>query len=136
APPAARWSTQREAARVDARPERGGAAGHDTVPFGPLLRRYRLAASLSQAALADRAGLSTDAITALERGRRTSPRLETVALLADALQLDPADRAALIAAATRTPAADNPTSSLALAQPAPPARASPLALPPTALIGR
>ena len=66
---------------MDARPERGGPTEHDTVPFGPLLRRYRLAASLSQAALAERAGLSTDAITALERGRRTSPRLETVAAM-------------------------------------------------------
>jgi transcriptional regulator with XRE-family HTH domain len=43
--------------------------------------------------LAERAQVSADAISALERGRRRRPRLETVALLADALGLDGADRA-------------------------------------------
>ncbi|HEV7215336.1 MAG TPA: helix-turn-helix transcriptional regulator [Chloroflexota bacterium] len=48
--------------------------------LGDLLRRYRRAAGLSQAALASRAGLSTDAVAALERGRRTTPRADTLAL--------------------------------------------------------
>ncbi|HVA93080.1 MAG TPA: helix-turn-helix transcriptional regulator, partial [Chloroflexota bacterium] len=64
--------------------------------FGSLLRRYRLGAGLSQEALAERAGLSTDAIAHLERGRRNAPRLVTVGMLADALQLGPPERAALI----------------------------------------
>jgi len=57
----------------------------ETVTFGTLLRHYRLAASLSQEALAARARLSVAAIAALERGRRTAPRADTIALLADAL---------------------------------------------------
>jgi WD40 repeat protein/transcriptional regulator with XRE-family HTH domain len=69
--------------------------------FGELLRHYRLAANLSQQALAERAGLSVDAIAALERGRRTMPRFDTVALIADGLQLAPSERALLVAAAHR-----------------------------------
>ncbi|HEX7102709.1 MAG TPA: helix-turn-helix transcriptional regulator, partial [Nitrolancea sp.] len=61
----------------------------ETMPFGELLRRDRLLAGLSQEALAERAGLSVDAIRALERGRRTAPRPETIGLLADALALEP-----------------------------------------------
>jgi transcriptional regulator with XRE-family HTH domain len=65
--------------------------------FGVLLRRYRLGASLSQEALGERAGLSANAIAALERGRRRAPRPATV-LLADGLDLGPAERALLIGA--------------------------------------
>lgn len=68
----------------------------EDVAFGALLRRFRLIASLSQAALAERAHLSTNAIAALERGRRGVPRPATVLLLADALRLGPVERAALI----------------------------------------
>ncbi|HEX5414808.1 MAG TPA: helix-turn-helix domain-containing protein [Chloroflexota bacterium] len=63
--------------------------------FGSTLRRYRLAAGLSQQQLAERANLSTDAISALERGVRSSPRRETVRLLAEALDLSRSDQAAL-----------------------------------------
>jgi predicted ATPase/DNA-binding XRE family transcriptional regulator len=66
--------------------------------FGLRLRRYRLAASLSQEALGERAGLSANAIAALERGRRRAPRPATVLLLADGLDLGPAERALLIGA--------------------------------------
>jgi len=69
--------------------------------FGALLRQYRRAASLSQEALAERAGLSAKGIALLESGRRVAPRPETVTLLAAALDLAPAERAAMIAAATR-----------------------------------
>ncbi|MDQ3444108.1 MAG: tetratricopeptide repeat protein [Chloroflexota bacterium] len=73
---------------------------HPSPPtFGQVLRRLRLVAGLSQEELAGRAGLSTRGVSDLERERRTSPRPETVRLLADALQLSPMDRAALIAAA-------------------------------------
>ena len=55
--------------------------------FGALLRRYRLAAGLSQEALAEDAGLSARAIAALESGERVTPHHDTVRLLARALQL-------------------------------------------------
>src|SRR5258708_7489338 len=55
--------------------------------FGPLLRRYREAAGLTQEELAVRASLSARGISDLERGRRQTPRLETVRLLAEALAL-------------------------------------------------
>ena len=67
--------------------------------FGPLLRRLRLVAGLSQEELAERAGLSGRGISDLETGCRATPRPETVRLLADALGLDAAARAALVAAA-------------------------------------
>ena len=67
--------------------------------FGPLLRRYRLAAGLTQEELAARAGLSVRGISDLERERKTTPRRETVRLLADALALSPRQRALLEAAA-------------------------------------
>jgi predicted ATPase/transcriptional regulator with XRE-family HTH domain len=67
--------------------------------FGAILRRLRTAAALSQEALAERAMLSRNAISDLERGLRQAPRLETVRLLADGLALGEEDRAALLAAA-------------------------------------
>jgi transcriptional regulator with XRE-family HTH domain len=62
------------------------------VPFGALLRRARLAAGLSQEELAERANLSREAISTLERGTRRAPRQETIELLAEALQLAPEER--------------------------------------------
>ncbi|HEX5991335.1 MAG TPA: helix-turn-helix domain-containing protein [Thermomicrobiales bacterium] len=67
--------------------------------FGDVLRRLRTAASLSQEDLAERSGLSQRGISDLERGLRQAPRLETVRMLADALDLSVGDRTALIAAA-------------------------------------
>lgn len=55
--------------------------------FGTLLRQHRLAAALSQQALAELAGMSRDGISALERGYRRTPQRETLALLASALAL-------------------------------------------------
>ncbi|HLZ28744.1 MAG TPA: helix-turn-helix domain-containing protein [Chloroflexota bacterium] len=66
--------------------------------FGMRLRQYRLAASLSQEALGERASLSASAIASLERGRRRAPRPATVLMLAEALGLTPAERAALVGA--------------------------------------
>jgi transcriptional regulator with XRE-family HTH domain len=68
------------------------------VPFGTLLRRYRTAAGLSQEDLAERAGLSVDAVSAHERGR-CRPYRDTVQRLAEALALPPHDRRAFEAAA-------------------------------------
>ena len=68
--------------------------------FGEVLRRFRVAASLTQEELADRARVSPAAVAALEQGRRRAPRLSTVRLLADALDLPSSDRAALAGAAS------------------------------------
>jgi len=111
-------------------------AGNMSVTFGLLLRRFRLAASLSQEALAERANLSASAIASLESGRRTSPRLETVALLVVALGLDHADRSALLAAATGTPVPDPAAPAVEATQAGHAAQPAPLPLPPTALMGR
>jgi non-specific serine/threonine protein kinase len=66
--------------------------------FGDVLRRFRLAASLTQEQLAEQAGLSVRGISDLERGLKPRPHRETVVLLANALQLAPADRALLASA--------------------------------------
>jgi len=55
--------------------------------FGVLLRRYRQAAGLSQETLAAQAGLSTRAISDLERGINRIPRSDTLDLLASTLPL-------------------------------------------------
>lgn len=66
--------------------------------FGALLRRFRLAAGLTQAELAEHAGLSERAVNDLERDPRRTPRLESVRLLAEALRLTADERAQLLAA--------------------------------------
>jgi predicted ATPase/DNA-binding XRE family transcriptional regulator len=63
--------------------------------FGSLLRELRCAAGLSQEALAERARLSPGAISTLERGARRGPQHQTLALLAEALQLGSQERALL-----------------------------------------
>ena len=70
-------------------------------PFGALLRQFRLAAGLSQEALAERAHVSAQGVSALERGARRTPQRETLLLLADALGLGPEDRGRLEASASR-----------------------------------
>jgi predicted ATPase/DNA-binding XRE family transcriptional regulator len=67
--------------------------------FGDLLRRYRLAAGLTQEELAAQAGLSVRGLSDLERGARRAPRRDTVLLLSEALQLPAAERTRLEAAA-------------------------------------
>jgi predicted ATPase/class 3 adenylate cyclase len=70
----------------------------DERSFGYLLRRYRLAALLTQEQLAERAHLSYRTISDLERGAKHTPRRDTVLLLAEALELSSQARATLIAA--------------------------------------
>ncbi|HEX6818233.1 MAG TPA: AAA family ATPase [Ktedonobacterales bacterium] len=82
--------------------------------FGELLRRYRIAADLTQTELAERARMSQRTITSLETGSRQLPRKETVALLADALSLTYAERAQLESAARQRPlVAFGPTAAVA-----------------------
>ncbi|MGB6712524.1 MAG: helix-turn-helix domain-containing protein [Candidatus Cybelea sp.] len=75
------------------------------LDFGTLLRQCRLDAGLTQQTLAERANVSVEAIGALERGTRTRPYRETVALLSRALGLSPEREALLESAidATRPP---------------------------------
>src|SRR5215207_9651589 len=94
--------------------------------FGSVLRR-RVAAGLSQEELAERSGVSVRGIGDLEQDRRSTPRLATVRLLADALRLDETGRAELISAARPDLAAIPRTSLPPLAR---------LPAPPTRLIGR
>src|SRR5215475_8062442 len=68
--------------------------------FGTLLRRHRLAAGLSQEALAERARMSTNGVGALERGHRRTPQRETLALLVHALALNDEQLREFEAAAT------------------------------------
>ncbi|MEU4193651.1 tetratricopeptide repeat protein [Kribbella sp. NPDC026611] len=85
-------------------PSDGSRRGSDDVQgaaFGGLLRQHRRDAGLSQEGLAELAGLSVDAIAALERGRRRAPRAHTLRLLADALRLGDPDRTQLTAAARK-----------------------------------
>lgn len=67
--------------------------------FGIVLKQLRLAAGLTQEALAELAGVSPRAISDLERDPRRAPRLDTVTLLADALKLDDEHRRRLMSAA-------------------------------------
>ena len=96
--------------------------GDPPLPLGHLLRLLRTAAALSQEELADRAGLSVRAVSDLERGVHQAPRLETVRLLADALQLGARDRAdaarrgapELARSRPRRPPSDSPRAALPL----------------------
>jgi predicted ATPase/DNA-binding XRE family transcriptional regulator len=63
--------------------------------FGSVLKRYRLAAGLTQEALAERAGLGARTISDLERGVSHAPRSDTLVLLIDALNLSPEQQAVL-----------------------------------------
>ncbi|HZA05615.1 MAG TPA: helix-turn-helix domain-containing protein [Propionibacteriaceae bacterium] len=112
---------------------RGGGA------FGERLRSLRERAGFTQEELADRAGLTPNAVSALERGTRTHPYPHTVRSLADALGLSSSERADLVGAVPRRgrsqpegPAAATPSGSVIS-----PADAElDLVVPPTPLFGR
>jgi transcriptional regulator with XRE-family HTH domain len=67
--------------------------------FAQLLRQHRLARGLTQAELAERAGLSWRGIGDLERGLKQAPRGSTVRLLVRGLGLGEPEAAALLRAA-------------------------------------
>jgi predicted ATPase/DNA-binding XRE family transcriptional regulator len=71
--------------------------------FGSQLKALREAAGFTQEELATIAGLSVHAVSALERGERRRPQLETVRALSAALDLTESAREALLASA-RAPA--------------------------------
>src|SRR5262245_10617273 len=93
--------------------------------FGAQLKALREAAGFTQEELATAAGLSVDAVSALERGQRRRPHLDTIRALSSALDLDGATRAALIERSR--PAHDAAVEQL---------RDISLPAPPTPLIGR
>jgi tetratricopeptide (TPR) repeat protein/transcriptional regulator with XRE-family HTH domain len=64
-------------------------------PFGVVLRSLRGRAGLTQEQLAERAGISVKAVSALERGERRHPYPHTLGALVTALGLTPAESAAL-----------------------------------------
>ncbi len=77
--------------------------------FGELLRRFRIAASLTQEALAEQCRISPATVAAIEQGRRRAPRLSTVRLIADALELPAADRELLAKAADQAAESESAT---------------------------
>src|SRR5688572_30049058 len=94
--------------------------------FGAQLKTLREAAGFTQEELATIAGLSVHAVSALERGERRRPHLETVRALSAALDLSgPSCEAVLVSA--RAPAHATAVDELS--------RVS-LPLPPTVLLGR
>ncbi|MFI7213203.1 ATP-binding protein [Micromonospora maritima] len=96
-----------------------------------LVRGHRLAAGLTQAELAGRAGVGVRTVRDLERGRATRPQRTTVELLADALGLTGDDRREFVATARPAPAEPGPRG------PAPDDPGTPIALPPPVpLVGR
>ncbi len=72
-----------------------------TAELAVLLKKFRVQAGLSQQTLADRALVSMQAISALERGYRKAPYRATLERIADALALSPQARQALENSARR-----------------------------------
>ena len=111
--------------------------GERPASFGVLLRRHRLAAGLTQLALAERAELSARGLAFLERDAR-HPYPDTVRRLAEVLELAGEERAAFMAASQAEPPAveriaAGPAGSGETAAPPP---MSNLPAPLTSLVGR
>ena len=85
----------------------------ERLPFGLVLKRFRLAAGLTHEALAERASLGARTISDLERGISRAPRADTLALLVEALDLSSPQRTLLEAAARRYPGVSPSAASLA-----------------------
>src|SRR5262245_46351694 len=94
--------------------------------FGARLKALREAAGFTQDELATIAGLSVHAVSALERGERRRPHVETVRALSAALDLSGVTRDALLGSA-RVPARNTAVDELSGAS---------LPLAPTAILGR
>ncbi len=72
---------------------------HQPSAFGLLLRQYRMAAGLTQEALAERGRISARTVSDLERGVIQRPQVHTATQLADALDLSDRERSWFIEAA-------------------------------------
>ena len=81
-------------------------------PFAQQLRALREAAALTQEELAQRAGLTSNAVGSLERGERRRPYPHTVRALAAALGLDEAGLAALASAGRPSPTGADPSAEI------------------------
>lgn len=73
-----------------------------TAELAELLKRFRVEAGLSQQTLADRALISVQAVSALERGFRKAPYRATLERIADALALSEEARQTLELSAHRS----------------------------------
>jgi predicted ATPase/transcriptional regulator with XRE-family HTH domain len=100
--------------------------------FSAALRILRERAGLTQEELANRAGLTPHAISALERGVRTRPYPHTVRSLAEALELDAVQRSALHA----TVPGRGPTPARVMGSAVESLTTATLPAPPTSLLGR
>src|SRR6478736_250004 len=79
---------QRNSVRYTRRMQAGASpARREPFALGALLRGWRIQAGLSREQLAERAGLSPQAIGAIEQGMRRRPYPHTLAALAEALEL-------------------------------------------------
>ncbi|WP_088260589.1 helix-turn-helix domain-containing protein [Fimbriiglobus ruber] len=63
----------------------------EATPFGRRLREKRVAAGLSQLALAEKIGMLRPVIAKLETSPDANPTLDTIKSLAAALDVNPAD---------------------------------------------
>ncbi|MGC7100837.1 ATP-binding protein [Amycolatopsis lurida] len=96
-----------------------------TGQFSALLRQLRRRAGMTQDQLAERSGVGVRTIRRFESGERNDPRMATVRLLAEALDVGPAERDELLAAVL-------PTDLAATGPPVP----RQLPAPPGAFVGR
>jgi predicted ATPase/transcriptional regulator with XRE-family HTH domain len=109
------------------------------VGFAALLRAHRRSAGLTQAELAEQAGVGVRTVRDLERGRASRPQRTTVDLLADALELTGRKRIEFVALARgqTAPGGTPPASQVDAAGGAAQGRPTTVALPPAVeLIGR
>jgi predicted ATPase/transcriptional regulator with XRE-family HTH domain len=135
-PPGYTAAVRTPSARGDDAPTASSVAGRPAgwqhaLAFGSQLRRLRLKAGLTRDMLAERAGLGTATLAALERGERQRPHTHTVVALAEALRLDAVERTALLEVASGSSAVVSPDT-----VPEPPPPRIRLPVPPTELIGR
>jgi predicted ATPase/DNA-binding XRE family transcriptional regulator len=107
-------------------------AATEIPSFGAQLKRLRVAAGLSQEMLAERAGLSAHALSALERGARRVPQRATLAALVSALDLSVEEQSELERTVRRARDPWGPTEAHLEATP----RSAPLPFAPTPLLGR